>query len=97
VPARKGSFVRVKCLLLEPGNRKSGIPEDTANVAYEMRVAGYLAEDSSEGDQVQITTVTGRSVNGALEDAQPAYTHTFGPIDPVLHEVGPRVKAWLKR
>lgn len=94
---RRGSYVRVKCLLLEPGNRKSGIPADTASVAYEMRVAGYLAMDASEGEEVQITTVTGRTVTGKLEDAHPAYTHTFGPIDPILHEVGPRVKAWLRR
>lgn len=95
VPA--GTWVKVRARLLEAGGRKAGVPADTANLPYEMRVVGHVQTATSLGEEATVVTATGRRVRGVVEELQPAYWHTFGPMDPDLHATGVSVRRWLAR
>jgi len=95
--AKRGDWVEVHRVLLEPGKRAPGVPEDTARVPLEMRMRGFLLEDEAVcGQQVRVRTLAGRVVQGTLVDADPRYTHDFGRPVPELLAVGPELKRLLR-
>jgi hypothetical protein len=94
--AKKHDYVQIHRIVLEPDARADTIPEDTHSVPLEMWVKGYLNEESAKiGDEVTITTRTGRQVKGVLVDEAPHYTHSFGNLVPELLRVGDQVRGIL--
>lgn len=89
---KKGSWVEVHKIVLEPGERAPQVPEDTKKVPLEMIVKGYLKGDAKVGDEVEITTAVGRVVSGKLTAVNPPYDHGFGEPIPELITIGNEVR-----
>lgn len=89
-PIAQGTWVEIQKVLLEPGQRATNLPEETRAVPYVMRVRGFLTADAEIGDEVTVSSMIGREHTGELIDAEPAYTHTFGPVVPELLHIGLR-------
>lgn len=89
---KKGEWVRVHKIILEPHERAPQVPEDTRNVPLEMWDKGYLQTDAEIGDEVSIETVTGRKETGTLIAVNPAYDHSFGNFIPELLEIDQQVR-----
>ena len=75
---KKGTYVYIKKIVLKSSERSSHIPLDTLDKDFVMKVKGYLVNDASLGDNVDILTETKRKVSGILIEANPTYTHSFG-------------------
>lgn len=73
-----GSRVQIGYTLLKPEERAPGLPADTAQVPYDVKVRGILQRPAAIGDRVTVTTATGRQLAGVLTVVDPADTHTFG-------------------
>lgn len=86
--AKKGDFVTVHNIVLEKEQRSSNLPEDTKCVPLQMWVKGFIKDDASVGELVEITTITGRCVQGKLEEVNPYYTHNYGKFVPELLQIG---------
>ncbi|MEA1911309.1 MAG: 2-amino-4-oxopentanoate thiolase subunit OrtA, partial [Spirochaetota bacterium] len=101
--AKKGDWVRIHSVLMEAGGRAPGIPDDTANVPYELWDKGFLVTNEAEiGEEVEIETITGRKITGNLIETNPSYGHDFGEfipeilvIDKQLRLVGSKLPARL--
>ena len=93
--AKKGDWVLTHRIVLTPEQRAPQVPEDTHHVPLEMWVKGHLMADAEIGDRVQVTTRTGRLVEGTLLEVNPRYTHDYGEFVPELLEVGDTVRAIL--
>ncbi len=91
-----GRWVEIRRPVLEPSERAPQVPEDTRQVPLEMRARGFLLHPAMPGDEVEIETVTGRRLRGALNAVEPAYTHGFGPPVPELLGIAGEVRALLK-
>jgi len=89
---KKGAWVRIHKIILEPGERAPQVPEDTRQVPLEMWDKGYLQADAELGDEVVIETVTGRRETGILMEENPAYRHSFGNFIPELLEIDRQVR-----
>ena len=61
-----------------------------------MKVKGTLTDDAVVGSPCTITTRTGRTLSGVLEDAHPSYHHTFGPPPAELLAVGDELRRTIK-
>ena len=94
--ARKGDWVRIHSLVLDPADRSGRLPEDTRRVPVEMWVKGRLLADAENGAEVEVETATGRRVRGELIDTAPAWDHGFGDFVPELEEIGRRLKQAMK-
>jgi 2-amino-4-ketopentanoate thiolase alpha subunit len=90
-----GEWVEVERVLLEPEERSSNLPPETASQPLLTWVKGFSAAEASLGEEVTVTTTTGRSVTGRLSAINPGYFHTFGRPIPELTHVGPDLKARL--
>jgi len=88
--------VEVQRSILAAGERAPQVPRETQEVPLEMRVKGWLANDASLGDEVEIITPAGRRLEGTLRQAQPAYLHGFGGPIPELQQVGRQLRALLR-
>ena len=77
---KKGTWVQIHEIVLEPEERTGKLPDDTKKVPLEMWLKGFLSEDATIGEEVEIETITGRYVKGKLIAAEPAYDHGFGEI-----------------
>ena len=86
--AKKGDWVRIHSVILQPGERAAAVPEDTKQVPLEQWTKGYLQADASLGDTVSVTTRTGRVVSGELIEEAPHYTHSYGDFVPELQQAG---------
>ncbi|SHI52156.1 hypothetical protein SAMN02745975_00056 [Geosporobacter subterraneus DSM 17957] len=93
--ARKGDWVMIHNIVLTSEERAPQVPEDTKQVPLESWVKGFLEKDAAIGDEVKITTVTGRKVNGKLVEIHPAYKHNFGDFVPELLQIGIQLKEML--
>ncbi|MFA6377785.1 MAG: 2-amino-4-oxopentanoate thiolase subunit OrtA [Acholeplasmataceae bacterium] len=81
----KGTYVEIEKVVLFPDERASHIPLDTKKLPLVMRIKGFLSEDSLEGQEVNILTVTKRLEKGKLVAVKPFYSHTFGHfVDEVM-------------
>ena len=63
---QKGTWVRIKKILLPVGQRAPQDPEDTRNTPLVMWTKGFLAADANLGDEVQVTTAADRVETGTL-------------------------------
>ena len=93
--AARGSWVEIRSVVLEPGQRAPGVPRDTGEVALELRAKGALMESAALGDEVTIVTRSGRRLLGTLVDVNPPYTHGFGPPLAELLDVGQEARDLL--
>ena len=84
----KGDWVEVEYLLLAPADRSANLPEDTAAQPLRAWVKGFAQSAAAAGEELVVTTMTGRSVTGVLTQVNPGYTHTFGRPAPELTHVG---------
>lgn len=92
---KKGSWVRIKKIVLKPGERSTNLPESTKMVPLLLWVKGFLLEDSSIGSLVEIKTNTGRIETGELIEVNPAFLHTYGDFVPEILEIDRIVKDTL--
>ena len=92
---KKGDWVRVHSVVLQPNERAAAVPEDTKRVPLELWTKGYLQSDASMGDEVTVVTRTGRAVNGTLIEVNPHYEHSFGNFVPELQKAGDETFAFL--
>jgi 2-amino-4-ketopentanoate thiolase alpha subunit len=96
--AEAGQWVQVFNVLLKPGERAPGLPEETAALPLTMKVKGFLVDSgAAEGETVTIRTVTGREVRGELIDVNPVYPVDYGEPQPELLRIGLSVRALLNR
>ncbi len=93
---RRGTWVQIHRVVLEPGARAPQVPPETQEVPLELRQKGFLLTHAEVGDEVAIRTVIGREVTGRLVAVNPPYEHDFGRPVPELLEVGPEVRGFLK-
>ena len=61
-----------------------------------MWVNGHLVEPARLGEDAVVTTASGRRVTGHLVEADPGYTHSFGPPPGPLREAGRRAAEGLR-
>lgn len=93
---KKGEWVQIHQIVLNPEERSNHLPEDTKKVPLEMWVKGFLKQDSNIGNEVEITTLTGRTVIGTLVDVNPSYKYGFGEFVPELLKVGIQLRGILE-
>lgn len=79
-----GTKVALRQRLLEPEERASSLPQDTAALPYEALIRGVLLEAAEVGELASIRTAAGRVLRGRLEVVEPADEHTFGRPPPAL-------------
>jgi 2-amino-4-ketopentanoate thiolase alpha subunit len=90
-----GEWVEVERVLLEPEERASNLPAETASQPLITWVKGFAAAPAGIGDEVVVETMTGRHVTGRLSAINPGYFHTFGRPIPELTHVGADLRARL--
>ncbi len=93
--AEQGAWVEVRRVVLEPEQRASQLPRDTASLQYVARICGFLTRDAELGEEVEIETVTGRRLRGALVAIDPPYEHGFGAPIPELIPIGNELRLLL--
>ena len=93
---RIGEWVEVERVLLEPEERSSNLPPDTASKQLMVWVKGFARSESGLGEDVSVETMTGRQVSGRLSAINPGYFHTFGRPIPELSHVGADLRARLE-
>ena len=93
---KKGEWVQIHQIVLNPENRADHLPEDTKKVPLELWVKGFLKEDSNMGDEVEIETIIGRETKGTLVAVNPKYEYDFGDCVPELLKVGIQLRGILK-
>ena len=92
---KKGQWVQIKTIVLEPKDRAPQVPDDTKETPLQMWAKGYLSADADIGKECEITTVTGRKIRGILEVLEPFYSHNFGKYIPELDIIRDQVKKVL--
>lgn len=93
--AKKGDWVMVYNVVLEPKDRAPQIPEDTKKVPLEMWIKGFLLEDTKVGEMADIETIVGRKVSGKLVEIHPNHTHNYGNHVPEILQIGKTLKELL--
>ncbi|MBE3592481.1 MAG: 2-amino-4-ketopentanoate thiolase [Thermoanaerobacter sp.] len=93
--SKKGDWVKIKQVILEPEERAENIPQDTKETPLTMWVKGLLLQDGEIGDTVKIKTFTGRIVEGVLVEVNPRYIHDFGNPIPELIKSGIKAREIL--
>lgn len=89
---KKGEWVRIHKIILQPSERAPQVPEDTKKIPLEMWDKGFLQEDAEMGGEVTIETVTGRKETGKLIEVNPYYEHDFGKFVPELLAIDRQVR-----
>ena len=93
---KKGDWVQIHNVILKSGERSPDVPEDTQRVPLEAWVNGWAQNEAEIGQEVQIKTLSGRTVVGTLFEINPGYTHSFGPKVPEIASIGQELRAFLK-
>ena len=86
--ARIDDWVEVECKLLDPADRSTNLPPETADKPLMMWVKGFARNEAAVGEEMSVETITGRRVAGTLSAVNPGYFHTFGEPIPELAHVG---------
>jgi len=87
--ARKGDFVQIHRIVLEPDQRPENLPSCTKSVPYECWIKGFLVNEKADiGDDVKIETFIGREESGTLCRVNPTYDHDFGEPQKELLPIG---------
>lgn len=97
--ARRGDWVEIWRVILPAGERAPQVPADTAKVPLEMRLRGFLLDETAAlGDEVVIRTRIGREVEGRLVGLHPRWSHDFGSPQPELLAIGRELRnLWVRR
>lgn len=96
--AKRGDWVQIKRIVLKPEERSSNVPEDTSEVPLEMRLKGYLENETANiGDDVEVKTIIGRKEYGTLIAVNPKYDHGFGEHIKELYDAGTELVELLRR
>ncbi len=90
--AKKGDWVQIHNIVLDPAERSEALPEDTKVNPLEMWVKGHLLADAEIGDKVQVKTRTGRIASGTLVKVNPYFEHDFGVFVPEILEIDDMVR-----
>lgn len=93
--ARAGDWVEVVRTVFAPEDRLAATPADTRSIPYEARIRGFACSDGSIGEEMAIETRIGRVLSGTLADAEPGFSHGFGPAVPELLWIGPDLRRRL--
>jgi 2-amino-4-ketopentanoate thiolase alpha subunit len=95
--AKKGDWVRIYNVVLEPNERAPQVPDDTKKVPLEMWDKGFLLDENAEiGEEVEVETYIGRKIKGELLEVDPYYTHSYGKSVPELLYVGRQLRDILE-
>jgi len=89
---KKGEWVRIHKIILQPSERAPQVPDDTKAVPLEMWDKGFLLADAEMGEDVEIETVTGRRETGRLIEVNPYYDHDYGKFIPELLAIDKQVR-----
>ena len=92
---KKGDWVMVYNIILEPKDRAPQIPKDTKKVPLEMWRKGFLLEDTEIGQIANIETIVGRKVSGKLLEVHPTHKHDYGDHIPEILQIGKTLKEIL--
>jgi hypothetical protein len=92
----RDDWVEVEAVVLQPAERASGLPAETADKPLLMWVKGFALAPAVLGEETQVETATGRRVAGRLSAVNPGYTHTFGQPSPELVHVGRDLRSRLR-
>ncbi|MFV0424235.1 MAG: 2-amino-4-oxopentanoate thiolase subunit OrtA [Bacilli bacterium] len=92
---KAGSFVRVHQVILKSNQRTSSIPEDTANTDLRMWTKGFLNSDAEIGDEVEITTLSGRIEHGELVAVNHMHEVNYGDFVEEIIPIGVYLKEKL--
>jgi 2-amino-4-ketopentanoate thiolase alpha subunit len=90
-----GEWVEVERVLLEPADRSTNLPPETAEKPLLVWVNGFATAAADLGADVTVETMSGRTVTGRLSAVNPGYFHTFGNPVPELIGVGRDLRARL--
>ena len=90
-----GEWVEVVRVLLEPGDRSTNLPPETAEKPMLVWVNGFATAEAGLGEEVMVETMAGRRVSGRLSGVNPGYFHTFGHPISELADVGRDLRARL--
>ncbi len=93
--AKKGDWVMVYNVVLEPKDRAPQIPEDTKEVPLEMWIKGFALSDGKVGENLEIETIVGRKVSGKLVEIHPSHKHDYGNHVPEILQIGKTLKGIL--
>jgi len=95
--AKKGDWVQIFKVILNPEERAPGLPPETSAVPLTMKVKGFLADQAARaGETVTIHTATERTVQGELIVVNPAYEIDFGEPQQELLKIGFEVRKLLR-
>lgn len=93
--ARKGDWVQICSVVLPAGKRAPQVPEDTQKCDLLMWVKGFIQNDTEEGAEAEVLTVTGRREKGVLCAVNPGYIHSYGQFVPELLKVQTQLQKLL--
>ena len=93
--AKKGDWVQISQVILEPGQRAPQVPHDTSLVPLTQLVKGFLLHDASLGDTVTIETIIGRNMTGKMVEVNPGYKHSFGSPRKEFMKIGSKLREIL--
>ena len=93
--AKKGDWVQIREVVLEPKDRAPQVPEDTKKTPLLLWVKGKAQGPANIGDTIEIETATSRRVKGTLTAVNPSYSHSYGEYVPELAKVGEQVRNLL--
>lgn len=95
--AKKGTWVRVHNIILQPNERAPQVPQDTKKVPLEMWDKGFLLNDEAKiGDEVEVQTYIGRKIKGELIEINPYYEHDYGKCVPELLYIGRQLRSIIE-
>jgi len=94
--AQKGDWVQVENVVLKAGHRAPQVPEDTQNCDLKLWVKGIADHEAEIGEEMEITTVTGRKASGKLVAVNPRYIHDYGDFQPELLKVELQLKELME-
>lgn len=94
--AKKGDWVQIENIVLKAGSRAPQVPEDTQQCDLKLWIKGIAARDGALGEDMEITTATGRVTSGILVEINPRYIHDYGDFQPELLAVELQLKEIMK-
>lgn len=89
-------WVEIEWTVLEPQDRSQKIPDETRRTAYRARTRGYAPGNPEIGDEVEVTTVSGRRLRGQVLSLRPGYEHSFGRPEPAWLEMQRSIRDLVK-
>jgi hypothetical protein len=95
--AKKGDWVQIHQIVLEPHQRPETLPSCTKSVPYECWIKGFLLDEKATiGDEVRVETFVGRVISGTLCQVNPVYDHDFGKPQKELLSIVSEARAELE-